>query len=143
MPGAAEVTGAGGVGIYPDANLAPDPATGAAPALLPDGTHLRLLASVSAPTGGLAYRVATVDGARAGYVGPAGLSPRDGTPPAIRDLAVAPSAFNPTLGAVVTISATASKAVDWSVSIVSSAGASVATFAASGPTLSSRVGRPR
>ncbi len=140
VPGAAEVTGAGGVGIYPDPNLAPDPATGAAPALLPDGTHLRLLASVSAPSGALAYRVATVDGARAGYVGPAGLSPRDGTPPAIRDLVVAPAAFNPTLGAGATISATASKAVDWSVAILSPAGTSVATFAASGPTLSSAWG---
>ena len=136
VPGAAEVTGAGGVGLYPDSSLAPDPATGAAPGLLPDGTRLRVLAAVSAPSGGLAYRVATLDGARAGFVGPAGLSPRDGTAPAIRDVAIAPTAFNPTLGAGLTISATASKAVDWSVSILGPAGSAVAAFTGSGPTLS-------
>ena len=67
-------------------------------------------------------RRSSVDGARAGYVGPAGLSPRDGTPPAIRDLVVAPAAFNPTLGAGATISAAASKAVVWSVSVLGPAG---------------------
>jgi flagellar hook assembly protein FlgD len=136
VPGAAEVTGAGGVGLYPDPNLAPDLATGAAPALLPSGTRLRLLASVSAPMGGLAYQVATLDGTQAGFVAPAGLTPRDGTPPVIRDLAVAPAAFNPTLEGGAAISATASKPVDWSVAILDVAGKGVATFASSGPTFS-------
>ena len=136
VPGAAEVTGAGGVGLYPNPNLAPDPATGAAPALLPDGTRLRLLASASASTGGLAYQVATLDGSQAGFVAPAGLTPRDGTPPVIRDLAVAPTAFNPTLGGGAAISATASKPVDWAVSVLDAAGRGVAAFASSGPTFS-------
>ena len=136
VPGAAEVTGPGGVSLYPGPSLAPDPATGAVPALLPDGTRLRVLASVAAPGGGLAYRVATVDGTRAGFVAPVGLAPRDGTTPVISGLAVAPAAFNPTRGAGVTISATASKPVAWSVSILGSSGASVATLTVSGPRLS-------
>ena len=140
VPGAAEVTQAGGVGLYPDLNLAPDPATGAAPALLPGGTRLRLLASAAAPTGGLAYQVATLDGTQAGFVASAGLTPRDGTPPVIRDLAVAPAAFSPTLGGGAAISATASKSVDWSVAIIDAAGRGVATFAGSGPTFSTAWG---
>ncbi len=136
VPGAAEVIGPGGVSLYPGPSLAPDPATGAVPALLPDGTRLRVLASTAAPGGGLAYRVATVDGTRAGFVAPVGLIPRDGTTPVLSGLAVAPTAFNPTRGGGLTITATASKAVDWSVSILDAAGASVATLAASGPTLS-------
>ena len=70
-----------GVGLYPDASLAPDPA----PAVLPDGTRLRIQASMSTPAGGLAYQVTTVDGTRAGFVGPAGLTPLvvDGTPPGL------------------------------------------------------------
>ncbi len=135
VPGAAEVTSAGGVGLYPDPNLAADPATGTAPALLPDGTHLRLLATASAPGGTVAYQVATVDGARAGFVGRSGLSSGDGTAPAIRDFAAAPTAFNPALGAGLTISATASKAVEWSVTILGPAGNSVATLSGSGPAL--------
>ena len=47
-----------------------------------------------------------------------------------------PAAFNPTRGAGVTISETASKPVAWSISILGSSGASVATLTASGPTLS-------
>ena len=136
VPGAAEVTGPGGVSLYAGPSLAADPATGAVPALLPDGTRLRVLASAAAPGGGLAYRVATVDGTRAGFVAPVGITPRDGTTPLISGLMVAPVAFNPTRGAGVTISATASKTVDWSVSILDSSGASVASLAASGPTLS-------
>lgn len=132
VPGAAEVTGAGGVGLYPDPNLAPDPATGVAPGLLADGTRLRLLASAPAPAGGLAYQVATVDGTRAGFVAPAGLTPRDATPPAIRDLTVAPAALSPTRSGGATISATASKPVDWTVTILDGAGVVVATFAGSG-----------
>ena len=136
VPGAAEVTGAAGVGLYPDSNLAPDPATGAAPALLPDGTRLRIIASTSAPMGGLAYQVATVDGARAGFVAPAGLTPRDGGSPVISDLAVAPAPFSPTLGGGEAISATASKPVGWSVAILDAAGTAVANLTGSGPTLS-------
>jgi flagellar hook assembly protein FlgD len=136
VPGAAEVTAAGGVGLYPDPSLAPDPATGAAPELLPNGTRLHLLASASAPAGGLAYRVATLDGTRTGFVGPVGLAERDGTPPVIRDLAVAPAAFNPSLGGSAAISATASKSVDWSVAILDAGGNAVAAFTGSGPTFS-------
>ena len=136
VPGAAEVTEPAGVGLYPDPNLALDPATGAAPALLPGGTRLRLFASAPAPTGGLAYQVATLDGTQAGFVAPAGLTPRDGTPPAIRDFAVTPAAFNPTLGGGAAISATASKSVEWSVAILDAAGVAIATFAGSGPTFS-------
>jgi flagellar hook assembly protein FlgD len=135
VPGVAQVTGAGGVGLYPDANLVPDPATGAAPVLLPTGTRLRVLASASASTGGLAYRVATLDGAQAGFVGPSGLTPGDATPLVVRDLVVAPAAFSPTQAGAVSISATASKAVDWSVAIRDGAGMDVATLTASGPTL--------
>ena len=136
VPGAAEVTGPGGVALYTSPSLTLDPATGASPAFLPDGTRLRVLASAAAPGGGLAYRVATADGSRAGFVAPVGLTPRDGTTPVIRDLAVGPAAFNPTRGGGVTISAAASKTVDWSVSILGPAGTSVATLVASGPTLS-------
>ena len=136
VPGAAEVTGPGGVALYPGPSLAPDPATGASPAVLPDGTRLRVLASAAAPGGGLAYRVTTVDGTRSGFVAPVGLTARDGTTPVISGLAVAPATFNPTRGGGVTVSATASKAVDWSVSFLDSAGTSVATLAASGQALS-------
>jgi len=136
VPGAAEVTAAGGVGLYPDPSLAPDPATGAAPALLPDGTRLHVLASASAPAGRLAYQVATLDGTRTGFVAAAGLAQRDGSPPVISDLTAAPAAFNPTLGEGATISATASKPVDWSVVILDGAGKGVAAFSGSGPTFS-------
>jgi len=136
VPGAAEVTGAGGVGLYPDPSLAPDPATGAAPAFLPSGTRLRVLASASAPTGARAYQVTTLDGRQAGFVAPAGLTARDGTPPAIRDLVVTPTMFNPTLGGAAAITATASKPVDWSIAILDAAGRGVARFASSGTTFS-------
>jgi flagellar hook assembly protein FlgD len=132
VPGAAEVTGPGGVGLYPDPNLAPDPATGAAPALLPDGTRLRLLASMAAPMGGLAYQVTTVDGMRGGFVAPAGLAPRDGGPPEIGGLAVTPAPFSPALGASAVISATASKPVDWSVAVLDAAGTVVTQLSATG-----------
>ncbi len=136
VPGVAEVTGVGGVGLYPDANLTPDPATGVAPVLLPDGTRLRLLASATAPSGGLAYRVATLDGARTGFVGPTGLTPGDGTPPVIRELSVAPAAYSPIIGGGASISLTASKPVTWSVSILDAAGRGVTGFASSGPAYS-------
>ncbi len=134
VPGAAEVTAAGGIGLYPDASLAPDPATGAAPALLPDGTRLHVLASATAPTGGLAYQVATLDGTRTGFVAPTGLAQRDGSPPVISGLTAAPAAFNPTLGQAATISATASKPVAWSVAILDAAGKAITTFTGSGAT---------
>ena len=140
VPGAAEVTEAGGVGLYPDPNLAPDPATGAAPAILPGGTRLRVVASASAPTGGLAYQVTTLDGTQVGFVAAAGLTPRDGTPPVISALVVAPAAFNPTLGGGATISATASKPVDWSIVILDAEGRAIAAFVGSGPTLSTAWG---
>ena len=135
VPGAAEVTGVGGVGLYPDPTLTPDPATGGAPALLPDGTRLHVLASAPGPGGALAYRVSTLDGTQAGFVGGAGLTPRDATPPAIQLFAVTPAAFSPTSGKAVTVSAVANKAVDWSVAIVDRTGAAVATLAGSGQAL--------
>ncbi len=134
VPGAAEVTAAGGIGLYPDASLAADPATGTAPALLPDGARLHVLASATAPAGGLAYQVATLDGTRTGFVAPAGLAQRDASPPVISGLTVAPAAFNPTLGQAATISATASKPVAWSVAILDGAGKAITTFTGSGAT---------
>jgi flagellar hook assembly protein FlgD len=134
VPGAAEVTAAGGIGLYPDPSMAPNPATGAAPALLPDGTQLHVLASANAPAGGLAYRVATLDGTRTGFVAPVGLAQRDGSPPVISGLTVVPAAFNPTLGQAATISATASKPVAWSVAITDGAGSTITTLTGSGPT---------
>ncbi len=65
--------------------------------------------------------------------GVAGVAQRDETPPAIGNLTVTPSNYSAALGGAVSIAATASKPVSWSVTITEPTGTGVATFAGTGP----------
>ncbi len=136
VPGMAEVTGDGGIGLYPDPSLAPDPA----PAFLPDGTRLRIEASMSTPAGGLAYQVTTVDGMRSGFVGPAGLTSLvvDGTPPglALTGVRSAPIVLSPNadgLNETGRVSFVLSEPASIVASVRDAAGTVVRTFSVSAP----------
>ncbi len=136
VPGAAEVGAAAGVGLYPDATLAPDPSTGVPAAMLPAGTRLRILASTgTAPDGAPIFQVATLDGSASGFAEAAGLAPRDSTPPRIWLVDAGTGAFSPNgdgSADSLAISAQASEGVTWNVSIAAGDRTVVRTFDATG-----------
>jgi flagellar hook assembly protein FlgD len=136
VPGAAEVVASGGAGLYPDATFTPDPDTGQAPATLPAGTRLRLVAAAgTTPDGSPAYEVATLDGATTGFAGSGALAPRDGTPPRIWEIDPGAGALSPNgdgSGDTVTLAVRASEWATWVVSIAAADGAVVRTLGATG-----------
>ena len=139
VPGAAEVTAPGGAGLYPDATVTPDPATGLAPAALPAGARLRVRAAAGTAADGTAiYEVAVLDGQAVGFMLASGLAPRDSAPPAIWDVDAGTAAFSPNgdgSGDTVTMTAAGSEAVAWAVEIKDAAGAAVARLKGAGEQL--------
>lgn len=136
-PGAAEVVAEGGVGLFADPGLTPDAGTGLAPATLPAGTRLRLLAAAgTAPDGAAVFEVAMLDAPdRTGWLTTTGLVPRDGTSPRIWDLDAGTRALSPNgdaSGDTVTIEARASEVVAWRADIAAPGGDRVARLTASG-----------
>lgn len=136
VPGAAEVVASEGVGLYGDASLAPDPATGLAPATLPAGTRLRVLeAAGTAADGSTIHRVATLDGATGGWLTTTGLAPRDDTSPRIWEADAGTGALSPNgdgSGDTLAILLRASEAVSWRIVVADAAGAEVARWTPSG-----------
>ncbi len=136
VPGAAEVTAVEGVGLYADAALTPDSATGLAPAQLAVGTRLRVRAAAGkTAAGAVVYDVATLDGSASGFVAATGLAPRDSASPRIWELSAGTGAFSPngdSSGDTISLSASASESVAWRIDIVDAAGASVARLEAQG-----------
>jgi len=130
VPGAAEITAPDGAGLYLDATTTPDPATGLAPATLPVGTRLRVLAAAgTAADGAAVYQVAALEGHPTGFVRATGLAPRDSAPPRIWEVDAGTGAFSPNgdqSGDTLTIAANASEAVAWAVAIVNAEGAVLA-----------------
>ncbi len=139
VPGAAEVTATDGAGLYPDAALGPDPATGQAPAILPPGTRLRVRAAAGATAEGVTiYDVATLDGAQAGFVAATGLAPRDSAAPQVWEIDAGIGAFSPNADGrsdTIALAARASEAVTWQLEIADGAGTRVATRRATGERL--------
>jgi flagellar hook assembly protein FlgD len=136
VPGAAEVVAADGVGLYPDATLTPDPATGVAPATLAVGTRLRVRAAAGLTSEGTAiYDVATLDGTAGGFVTATGLAPRDSASPRLWELDNGAGAFSPNgdgSGDTIALSGEASEWVAWRIDISGADGANVATLRAEG-----------
>lgn len=132
VPGAAEVTAPDGAGLYPDATTTPDPATGLAPATLPAGTRLRVVAAAGTATDETAvYQVAALDGPATGFVRATGLAPRDSAPPRAWEVDAGTGAFSPNgdhSSDTLTMTAQASEAVAWTVQITNAQGANVASF---------------
>ncbi|MFH1475427.1 MAG: FlgD immunoglobulin-like domain containing protein [Chloroflexota bacterium] len=130
VPGAAEVAAPDGAGLYPDATMTADPATGLAPATLPVGTRLRVLAAAGTAADGTAiYEVAALGGTEAGFALATGLTPRDSAPPSIWEVDAGTAAFSPNgdgSGDTVTVTAAGSEAVAWAVEITDAAGAVLA-----------------
>ena len=129
MPGAAEVTAAAGVGLYPDATLTPDAESGLAPATLGAGTRLRVRAKAGATAAGTAiYDVATLDGATAGFVSATGVAPRDSASPRIWEVDAGAAALSPNgdgRGDTVTLAARASEPVTWHIQIANADGTTI------------------
>jgi flagellar hook assembly protein FlgD len=136
VPGAAEVTAPDGVGLYPDATLAPDPASGLAPATLPAGTRLRLASAAGTTADGAAiYEVASLDGSTGGFVAATGLAPRDSMAPRIWEVDTGAGALSPNgdgRGDTITLAARASESVTWHLSIADADGKSVMSGQATG-----------
>lgn len=137
-PGAAEVVAPEGVGLFADPGLAPDPATGLAPATLQPGTRLRLLAAAgSTPEGTSIFEVATLDGSLGGYASTTGLQPRDSTPPRVWDVDAGTGALSPDgdgSGDTVKVVARASESVAWRLDVTDASGTRVARHSATGET---------
>ncbi len=135
-PGAAEVIAPQGAGLFADATLTPDPTTGLAPATLPAGTRLRLLAAAGpAPDGGTVFQVAGLDGSPTGFTTTTGLRPRDGTPPQVWEVDAGTGALSPNddgSGDTVTLALRASEWVSWRVDIADSGATVVRTMTADG-----------
>lgn len=139
VPGAAEVTNAEGVGLYADATLTPDPATGLAPATVPLGTRLRIRAAAGTTADGIAiYDVATLDGAMSGFASAAGLIPRDSASPRIWELDAGVGALSPNgdgRGDTLALEGRASESVSWRLDVADADGARVATLHGTGDRL--------
>jgi len=139
VPGAAEVSAPDGAGLYPDATMTPDPATGRAPVTLPAGTRLRILAAAGSAADGTAiYEVAALDGQSPGFALATGLAPRDSTPPNVWEVDAGTAAFSPNgdgSGDTLTVTAAASEAVAWAVEIIDGAGTVLARLADDGDEL--------
>ena len=129
VPGAAEVTAAGGVGLYPDATLTLDAESGLPPATLGAGTRLRVRAKAgTTATGTAIYDVATLDDASAGFVAATGVAPRDSASPRIWEIDAGAAALSPNndgRGDTVTLAARASESVAWHVQVADADGATV------------------
>ncbi len=139
VPGAAEVTAPAGVGLYPDAALVADPATGLAPATLVPGTRLRLFSIAgAAPDGTAVYRAATLDASSSGFVTATGLAPRDSVAPKIWEVEAGTAAFSPNgdgSADTVAINALASEPVSWHVDVTNAGGDVVGRLSGSGEKL--------
>jgi len=93
VPGNASVA-VEGAGVYDNPALAPDPATGLAPATLARDARVRLLAQPNT-AGPAAFQVAAHDGSAAGFMALADLAPGDSTAPVISNLSTGSGAFSP------------------------------------------------
>jgi flagellar hook assembly protein FlgD len=95
VPGAASVTH-DGAGLYPDAALANDPATGLPPATLPAGTAVRLDGRAGTTAAGRPiFAVHKLDGSASGYMSGGDLQPRDSVGPNVWTLDDGTGAFSP------------------------------------------------
>lgn len=138
VPGAAEVAGAEGAGLYPDASFAVTEA-GLAPATLGTGTRLRLVAAAGiALDGSPAFQVQALDGTAGGFVASSALAPRDSTAPRFWELDAGAGALSPDgdgSGDMVTLAARASEWVAWRVEIADARGNPAWTAGAAGDQL--------
>lgn len=129
VPGAASVGAAGG-GLYADAALSPDPATGGPSVVLASGTPVRLQAAAgTGPDGSTVYLVTTLDGGRSGYMAATALVSPGGAAPRILALSDGGSAFSPNgdgRADTFQVAGTLSEDATWNVSFTSSAGAILA-----------------
>ena len=103
-------------GVYADAALTPDPATGQAPATLPRDARVRLL-SEPETAGSPVFQVAAHDGSVTGYMASADLVPADSVAPVVLNVSV-PPAFSPNRDGrqdTVTVSGGLSEAAWWRV----------------------------
>ncbi len=139
VPGAAEVVAPEGAGLFTDATLAPDPATGLAPATLAPATRLRVRAAAGTTADGVAiYEVTNLDGSVSGFVVATGIAPRDSAAPRIWTIDAGTGAFSPNGdggGDAIVLSARASEAVAWRLEIVDGGGSRVASAQATGESL--------
>ena len=80
-------------GVYSDATLTPDPVTGAAPATLPFGAKVRVLAAP--PSDPAVFQITAFDGTAAGYTAVANLAPGDSIAPQIVNAAGGSGVLSP------------------------------------------------
>ena len=94
VPGNAAVT-VDSADVFADAELTPDPATGAAPATLARDARVRLLATPDTTTGTPVFQVEAFDGSAAGYMRAADLVPGDSQAPTSGTVSTGAGAFSP------------------------------------------------
>jgi flagellar hook assembly protein FlgD len=118
VPGNASVA-TDGAGLYGDAELTADSATGLAPAKLPVDTRLRVLAQGATTSGTPVFQVQGIDDESiVGWMAVADLVPRDSTAPKAWEVRTDRGAFSPNGDGrqdTLTVSATLSEAAWWRV----------------------------
>jgi flagellar hook assembly protein FlgD len=136
IPGAAEVIAPGGVALFEAPTLPAEPA----PAVLPVGTRVRVLAAAgTAGDGPAIYEIATLDASATGFALATGLAPRDSAPPRVWEVDAGARALSPNgdgSGDTLAIAARASETVAWRVDVTDESGTRVARLTASGETAS-------
>jgi flagellar hook assembly protein FlgD len=103
-------------GVYSDEALTRDPVTGAAPATLPFGAKVRVLAV--APSDPAVFQIASFDGSAAGYTAVADLAPGDSTAPQVLNASGGTGLLSPNgdgRSDTVTVSAQLSETAWWRV----------------------------
>jgi flagellar hook assembly protein FlgD len=139
VPGAASVN-RDGAGLYPDATLTNDPATGLPPSTLALGSAVRLDARAgTTPDGRPIFAVHTLDGARSGYMSGADLRPRDSVGPNVWTLDDGTGAFSPNGDGrqdLLLVSGRFSEVVNWSARFEQLDGTVLRTVSGSGDTYS-------
>ena len=103
-------------GVYGDAELTPDPATGMAAATLPFGAKVRVLAA--APSDPAVFQTESFDGSAAGYMAAADLAPADSVAPQILNAAGGSGLLSPNADGrsdTLTVTATLSESAWWRV----------------------------
>ena len=138
VPGAASVN-VDTAGLYPDATLSANPATGTQDASLPRDTRLRLLARAGTTAAGSPiFQVTTLDGSRAGWMSGADLLPRDSTAPVLIGVDAGSAAFSPNgdgRNDTLQITARISKPANWTVRFENPAGRELGLTAGVGDTI--------
>ena len=134
VPGAAEVTGTGGSGLFATAEAAADPA--AAPgATLAKGTRLRLTAEAAPMADGArVFAITVIGGTASGFVRAGGLVPRDSAGPVVwtLDQATNLSPNDDGINDAMVVAARVSETAAVSLVVRNAAGATVRAASASG-----------